>query len=79
MLSDRASAVKTKSELAEDAVSNWELRWKARRRELLGAYPLVAAAMSSKGPALSQTTREGQPVPRLHSSLAVIALTAWGH
>jgi hypothetical protein len=41
MLSDRASAVKMKSGLAEDAVSNWEPRWKARRRDLLGVYRLV--------------------------------------
>jgi hypothetical protein len=30
-----------KSGLAEDAVSNWEPRWKARRRDLLGVYRLV--------------------------------------
>jgi hypothetical protein len=41
MLSDRESAVKMKSGLAEDAVSNWEARWKARRREQLGVYRLV--------------------------------------
>jgi hypothetical protein len=41
MLSGKASAVKMKSGLAEDAVSNWEPRWKARRREPLGVYPLV--------------------------------------
>jgi hypothetical protein len=60
MLSGKASAVKMKSGLAQEEVSNWEPRWKARRREQLGVYRRSAAAMSAKGPALSQKTRKGR-------------------
>ncbi len=47
-----------KSELAEDGVSNWEPRWKARRREQFGVYRVVLP--SELKPRLSQRTREGQ-------------------
>jgi len=30
-----------KSGLAEDPVPNWESRWRVRRREQLGVYPVV--------------------------------------
>ncbi len=51
-----------KSGLAEDAVSNWVPRWKARRREQLGVYRVVQPSELKLRPLAANARRPAHPL-----------------